>query len=401
MPEVFQKIFTNEKILPRNVCLQKLRSRTFKKLNFANLLQVCRFDISNSTFTVGNIIMATNEDLDQKFGALFCSLFSHDFVRKHLRLAETEPVLDLGESTTQPVLAEQQVEKTNECASKAEKASISTAGCASVQDESFKTAKSAVSEAESFVGSDENESTDVTQSNPLTTFIQCVEPQKSTNSGEQSDESSAADKSDYDADTDTPMKSSKAAASNASLIDGVRVSGRSKYLLRSQSKKSSDDDSYLKEVKELKLNHHKQKSPNEPNLVRKKVKLRQQKNFSGLSDDDDTDFEMLGEKADVVNHQSNNQLFNKAKKGYELEEDHNILKFITHTNRQAEIKGNKLWKDMEEKKFKYSRPWQSLKERFKKTIAPKLLIYTEMFPDLNQEAMDTLLNHIEKSSLKN
>lgn len=338
-------------------------------------------------------MMATNEELDQNFGALFCSFFSHDFVRKHLRLAE-ESVSDLGKITNPPV---QPDKETNECTANAERTSISTAVSASVQDESFKTA---VSEAVSVVSSNHQESTYVDQPETLTTFIQLVESPKSTNSDEISDETSAADKidnvSDIEMATSSVQKviSSKAPASGANLLNSVPQAGGSKYFTRKRNKKVNYNDSRLKEVKELKFNHPKQKSSNEPNL-RKKIQLRQQKNFVDLTDDDDTDIDMLEEKEDVVNHRSNNRLYNKAKKSYDVEEDNKILKFIIRTNRFADIKGNKLWKDMEAEKVNYPRPWQSMKERFRKIIVPKLSIYGEMF-NLNQEAIDTLLNNIEK-----
>lgn len=345
--------------------------------------------------------MATNEELDRKFGPLFCSFFSHDFVRKYLRHAEDEPVIDLhGEITNPPV---QHVEETNECTTNAKRTSTSSVVNTSPQDESFKTA---VSEAESVESLNNQESTDVDQTDTLTTSFQRVESPKSTNSGELSDENSVADKNDYDADIDITtysgqnVKSSKSPVSDANLVNGALVAERSKYFTRNSAKR--DNDFYLKEVKELKLNQLKQKSSNEFKLARKKIKLRQQKNFVDLTEDDDfdMDFDLFDEKEDLINHRSNDRMFNKPKKGYDVEEDRKILKYIIRTNRYAEIKGKRLWQDMEDDNVNPSRPWQSLKERFRKTIVPKLPIYGEMFK-LNQEAIDTLLIHAEKSRSKN
>lgn len=70
---------------------------------------------------------------------------------------------------------------------------------------------------------------------------------------------------------------------------------------------------------------------------------------------------------------------NKAKHAYTTEEDHNILKFLIKTRRYAEIKGNELWKEMAEKNVNFGRSWQSMKERFRKTIATNLQLYVEMY----------------------
>ena len=52
-----------------------------------------------------------------------------------------------------------------------------------------------------------------------------------------------------------------------------------------------------------------------------------------------------------------------------------IINFIVDKKRFEDIKGNELWKIMEERKVLEGRSWQSMKERFIKGIREKINTY--------------------------
>ena len=56
-------------------------------------------------------------------------------------------------------------------------------------------------------------------------------------------------------------------------------------------------------------------------------------------------------------------------------QDQQILDFILDNKRQGEVGGVEMWKLMEERGAVEGRSWQSLKERFRKTIVTKLRTY--------------------------
>ncbi|XP_022258359.1 uncharacterized protein LOC111089702 [Limulus polyphemus] len=62
----------------------------------------------------------------------------------------------------------------------------------------------------------------------------------------------------------------------------------------------------------------------------------------------------------------------RARKEYSVEDQQAIINFICTKNRYSEIKGTRLWKDMESKNVLPSRTWQSMKEHFLKQIYPNL-----------------------------
>jgi len=60
---------------------------------------------------------------------------------------------------------------------------------------------------------------------------------------------------------------------------------------------------------------------------------------------------------------------------YKKEEDLKIIDFIVVNKRFEDVKGNELWKVMEERKVLQKRSWQSLKNRYLKVILPKIKQY--------------------------
>ena len=60
---------------------------------------------------------------------------------------------------------------------------------------------------------------------------------------------------------------------------------------------------------------------------------------------------------------------------YSKEEDLKIISFIVDNKRFLDVGGNELWKIMEERAVLDGRSWQSMKERFRKVISPKINQY--------------------------
>ena len=60
---------------------------------------------------------------------------------------------------------------------------------------------------------------------------------------------------------------------------------------------------------------------------------------------------------------------------YSTEEDLKIINFIVDNRRYLDVGGNELWKIMEERTVIEGRSWQSMKERFRKVISPKIKQY--------------------------
>ena len=78
------------------------------------------------------------------------------------------------------------------------------------------------------------------------------------------------------------------------------------------------------------------------------------------------------------------------RRSYSKEEDVIILNFIIKNKRFADIRGNELWKVIEARNLLDGRSWQSMKERFRKVILPKISQY-----DLDQ-AIASKFNKVEK-----
>ncbi|UXI14814.1 hypothetical protein NH340_JMT00757 [Sarcoptes scabiei] len=118
-------------------------------------------------------------------------------------------------------------------------------------------------------------------------------------------------------------------------------------------------------------------------------------NFSPKQDND------LNLKAEF-----NNQNYfraNNLKLPYTEEEDFLILRYIITTNRYSEIKGKKLWIDMENDRICPNRTWQSMKERYRRIIAPNLPCRAEAF-QISSHIVEYLLTNtgpIDRQSLKN
>ena len=66
----------------------------------------------------------------------------------------------------------------------------------------------------------------------------------------------------------------------------------------------------------------------------------------------------------------------KTSRNYSLQEENAILDFIISSNRFSEVKGNTLWLMMESSNVVANRSAQSLKERFRRHIAPNLNKYS-------------------------
>ena len=66
----------------------------------------------------------------------------------------------------------------------------------------------------------------------------------------------------------------------------------------------------------------------------------------------------------------------KTSRNYSLQEENAILDFIVSSNRFSEVKGNALWLMMESENVVTNRSSQSLKERFRRHIAPNLNKYS-------------------------
>ena len=65
----------------------------------------------------------------------------------------------------------------------------------------------------------------------------------------------------------------------------------------------------------------------------------------------------------------------KVMRKYSKQEDLKIVNFIFENKRFADVKGNELWKLMEEREVVEGRTWQSLKERFRKIILKNINNY--------------------------
>jgi len=60
---------------------------------------------------------------------------------------------------------------------------------------------------------------------------------------------------------------------------------------------------------------------------------------------------------------------------YTRSEEKNIIQWIIENNRHSEIKGIKLWRELEKSNQVPGRTSQSMKERFRKHILPKIQHY--------------------------
>lgn len=84
----------------------------------------------------------------------------------------------------------------------------------------------------------------------------------------------------------------------------------------------------------------------------------------------------------------NTNTINKTRmKSYSDEEDSAILNYIIKHGRYYEIKGRQLWQDMESDRACNNRSWQSMKERFRKNILPKINDWSELH-QLDEEIVD-------------
>ena len=79
-----------------------------------------------------------------------------------------------------------------------------------------------------------------------------------------------------------------------------------------------------------------------------------------------------------------------VRRSYSKEEDVKILNFIIKNKRFSDIRGNELWKVIEARHLLEDRSWQSMKERFRKIILPKISQY-----DLDP-AIASKFNKVEK-----
>ena len=77
-----------------------------------------------------------------------------------------------------------------------------------------------------------------------------------------------------------------------------------------------------------------------------------------------------------LNKSSNSGEAKKPMRNYTKQEDLMIIQFICDNKRFADVKGNEVWKLMEERKVVDGRSWQSLKERYKKIIMRNINKYS-------------------------
>ena len=66
----------------------------------------------------------------------------------------------------------------------------------------------------------------------------------------------------------------------------------------------------------------------------------------------------------------------KRMRSYTKQEDLKIIRFIWDNKRFADVKGNEVWKVMEERNVVDGRTWQSLKERYRKNILKNIKNYS-------------------------
>jgi len=94
------------------------------------------------------------------------------------------------------------------------------------------------------------------------------------------------------------------------------------------------------------------------------------------SDDNNND----GEKAEEGSshkfwYKKDARGFRKNAKQYTEEEDLNILKYIEENQMFENVKGRKVWQEIEEKNILEGRTWQSMKERFRKVMMTRIKSY--------------------------
>ena len=79
-------------------------------------------------------------------------------------------------------------------------------------------------------------------------------------------------------------------------------------------------------------------------------------------------------------NRTNTSIMSGSKQGrsYSRQEEIAILNFIVTNRRFSEVNGNTLWALMETKKIVENRSWQSMKERFRRHMAPNLDRYTNL-----------------------
>ena len=83
----------------------------------------------------------------------------------------------------------------------------------------------------------------------------------------------------------------------------------------------------------------------------------------------------------------------KGMRKYSKQEDLKIINFIFENKRFADVKGNELWKLMEEREVVGGRTWQSLKERFRKIILKNINNY-----QLEKDVVAMFTSHYDKKS---
>ena len=119
------------------------------------------------------------------------------------------------------------------------------------------------------------------------------------------------------------------------------------------------------------------------------------RSVSGQVETDSSNVDRDGSKIDDDNvsvissssNRTNTSIMSGSKQGrnYSRQEEIAILNFIVTNKRFSEVNGNTLWALMETKKIVENRSWQSMKERFRRHMAPNLDRYTNLTPkDISQ-----------------
>ena len=103
-----------------------------------------------------------------------------------------------------------------------------------------------------------------------------------------------------------------------------------------------------------------------------------------------------GYNKSVVSHRSKKPRFGGSFRSryYNQEEEKAILNFIVNNRRYSEVNGKALWIMMEEKNVVANRSWQSMKERYRKYIAPNL----GKFSNLNSSDIKQLNKYLSAVS---
>ena len=125
---------------------------------------------------------------------------------------------------------------------------------------------------------------------------------------------------------------------------------------------------------------------------------------SGIPHVDEIESRKEDDNVSVISHRTTTSSImsgSKQSRNYNKQEEIAILDFITTNRRYSEVNGNTLWQLMETKTIVANRSWQSMKERFRRHIAPNLNRFNNLTPkDINQfnKYLSSISKQIRKKS---